>query len=207
MSTMAFIDETTRGPNEGNGPGYYQLTAALIDGPGVSALRAATVAVAPAGFHASELARRGDEAAVLAMLEHVAAAEECWNLVAMTYQYRTNGEQEMARQACLRLLLAEIDAQKIGHVVLDSREVLADRGGDLQRRNKIDLSTLADLRKSGAVDRHMTMSHVHDSQESLLWLPDAVGWAFRQQELRQDNTYFKVVAGVTTVHRIPPSTP
>jgi len=202
MST-AFIDETTRGPNERNGPGYYQLTAALIDGAGVMALRAATSALAPTGFHASELASQGQQSAVIDMLEHVAAAQECWSLVAATYAYRTNGQQETARQSCLRLLLGEIDRQKIREVVLDSREVAAERKVDPQRRNKRDLATLVELRRSGAVSRNMTMRHVHDSQESLLWLPDAVGWAFRQQELRADDTYFKLVAGVTTVHHIP----
>lgn len=197
MSKVAFFDETFRDPTS-SVAGYYQLTAALVDGPEVSQLRRTTVAAAPAqGFHASNLAASGQAADVEAMLRHVAGSP-CWNLITVTAGHSHN--QEGARQSCLEVLLEQIDRFKIRHVVADSREAIV--GKDPQARNRKDQATLRGLRQQQRVDRHMTLRHVHDSTEQLLWVPDAVGWAFRQQELRGDNHYWQFVASITTVHRV-----
>jgi hypothetical protein len=199
LSKLALIDETVRDPGR-TGNGYYQLTAALVDGPAVSLLRVDTLAVAPAGgFHASELAARQQHHAVDRMLHHVVRREECWSLIAVTEAYRRRGEQEQARARCLTELLVRIDASGISHVVVDSREVL---GPDPESRNRNDLATLAALRRSGRVNRHMTLEHKHDSHEPVLWLPDAVGWAFRQHELRSIDRFWTLVSGATTVCRL-----
>ncbi len=200
LSKLALIDETVRDPGK-TGDGYYQLTAALIDGPAVSLLRTDTVAVAPpGGFHASKLAAQKQHVAVDRMLQHVAGREECWSLIAVTDAYRLRSEQEQARQRCLTELLGRIHDSGISHVVVDSREAVV--GTDPEARNRHDRGTLAALRRSGRVNRHMTLEHKHDRKEPLLWLPDAVGWAFRQYELRSIDRFWSLVSGTTTVCRL-----
>lgn len=152
MSKIAFVDETFMDAH-GRTPGYYQLSAALVDGTSAATLRSETLRVAPrGGFHASALARAGREGDVEAMLQHVAASD-CWNLVVVTVGHL--GKSEPARQHCLGALLRLLDGQKITHVVADSREAIIGR--DPQARNRIDLSTLRSLRAAGHVSRHMTM--------------------------------------------------
>lgn len=204
MSKLAFFDETIRDPTR-DVKGYYQLTAALVDGPEVADLRRATVAAAPAqGFHASNLAAHGQATAVELMLQHVAESP-CWNLITVCHTSEAvatgaGPSQEEARQRCLAVLLEQVDRFKIGQVVADSREAIVGR--DPQARNRKDQATLQELRRQRRVDRHMTLRHMHDSDEQLLWVPDAVGWAFRQQELRGNGHYWQLVASVTTVHRL-----
>jgi len=197
MSKFAFVDETFRDPSS-SVTAYYQLTALLVEDSEVSSLRAATVAIAPAsGFHASVLANRGDELAVEKMLQH--SAETGWHVVVVSAEHHGIG-QEVARQRCLATLLEHVDQQKITRVVADSR--LAIVGRDPQARNKYDLATLVALRRQQTVSRHLTLTHESGKNEQLLWLPDAVGWAFRQQELRGRQDFWDYVSGVTTVIRI-----
>lgn len=195
---MAFLDETSRDPTAERG-GYYQLTAVLVDDPSVTYLRTATTATAPNnGFHASDLNHQRRHAEIESMLHHVAAADSSWSLVVTTYRFGSRAEQEPARARCLREMLTEADKQQVRHLVLDSREATS---GDPQARNKHDLATLAGLRSAGQVSRHMTLEHKHDDAEPLLWIPDAVGWAFRAAELRGDSRYWDIVCDVTTVLR------
>jgi hypothetical protein len=199
LSRRAFIDETVRDPKPDT-RGYYQLTAALIDGPAVSSLRTSTRAAAPpGGFHASALAQT-QVADVDRMLQHIADTPDCWNLIAATYKYEVKGQQETARRSCLERLLLDIDRSKISHVVVDSRE--ANIGKDPEARNRNDQRTLARLRSAGHVSRHMTLEHKHDEHEPLLWLPDAAGWAFRQNELRGNPRFWDLVSDATTVYRL-----
>lgn len=197
MSRLAFVDESFKDAS-GRTPGYYQLAAALVDGASVSTLRVETVAAAPRqGFHASTLANRGRQRDVESMLDHVARSES-WNVIVVTAGHL--GSSEPARQRCLASMLELMDGQKITHVIADSRE--ATLGNDPQARNRVDLTTLKTLRTSGAVSRHMTLAHEHDNREPLLYIPDAVGWAYRQYALRSNPHYWGYVSSVSTVHQV-----
>lgn len=199
MSKLAFIDETFRDP-DGHGPGYYQLTSLILDLADAGAMRTNVRAVLPGqDFHTSKLANAGQTDAVDRMLQQV-ASEPSWNLIAVTSGHRRTSEQENARQRCLAELLQRINQHKITHVVADSREV--NVGRDPQARNRNDQATLRRLRQDGQVDRHMTLAHRHDWAEPLLWIPDAVGWAYRQHRLRGNTHYWQLVSAVTTIHQV-----
>lgn len=119
----------------------------------------------------------------------------CFNLVVVRNEHRIN--QERARQECLERLLIELNGQKIFSLTLDSRESIV--GTDPQVRNKKDLATRRRLTTAGNISRNMRMTHCHDHQEQLLWVPDAVGWAHRRHLLLGDSELWLRVEGVTQV--------
>jgi hypothetical protein len=199
VSKRAFIDETFRDPGTADS-GYYQLTAVIIDTVDAGAMRTAVRGVLPGEiFHTSALANAGQHAAVDRMLTTV-AAEPCWNLITVTAGHLLKSEQEDARQRCMAEMLRRINQHKITHVVADSRE--ANVGRDPHVRNRLDQATLRSLRETGEVNRHMTLAHLHDWAEPLLWVPDAVGWAYRQHRLRDNPYFWQQVSAVTTVHEV-----
>lgn len=195
---LAFIDETFREPRP-EATGYYQLSAVLVDGTEEAALRATVLGAVNHGetMHTSSYVAAGRSAQVHGFLD-VIAGSTAWNLVVVTSGHTR--DQESARQRVLTELLVVLEANKIRRVVTDSREQIVGR--DPQARNKIDLATAARLRRRGLIDRHLSLTHAHDSDEPLLWVPDAVGWAFRQQELRNNSAYWEHVEAVATVHRL-----
>jgi hypothetical protein len=72
-------------------------------------------------------------------------------------------------------------------------------GSDPQARNKKDLETRRRLIVADKISRNMRMTHRHDYQEQLLWVPDAVGWAHRRHLLLGDSQLWLRVEGVTQV--------
>lgn len=193
----AFADETFRDPRRKQGqPGYYQLAAVLVEGADVAQFRRDILAQAGASgeFKASTLADRGNRQAVADMLDLVCNAP-CFNLVIVRNDHQVN--QERARQECLERLLIELAGQKVFSLTLDSRESIV--GPDPQVRNKKDLETRRRLITAGDIGRNMRMTHLHDYQEQLLWVPDAVGWAHRRHLLLGDSELWLRVEGATQV--------
>ena len=198
MSTYAFVDETVRDWNRSrpSQPGYYQLTAAVLDQSAFAACRTGIIKIAPQGFHATELARQQSETVVETMLEHIAGTVDC-TLITLTTSSQRN--LEPSRQRCLEGLLLQLHAQSVTSVIADSREAL---GPDPQIRNRHDVQTFNRLQRAGAIHAQMRLKHQHDSHESLLCIPDAVGWAFRQNLLRGNPRYWDVIKLQTTVIQV-----
>ncbi len=62
-----------------------------------------------------------------------------------------------------------------------------------------DARTIADLRRAGALHRDSKVIHVQPSREPLLGLPDLVAWAYRQDHVGNDASWFDPLRGATEV--------
>jgi len=67
--------------------------------------------------------------------------------------------------------------------------------------NKLDQRTFSDLRgaSDGRLHRDTIAVHCKPSQELLLGLPDIIAWAYRQERVRQDRTWFEPLREYTNV--------
>ncbi|WP_157695205.1 hypothetical protein [Nakamurella panacisegetis] len=198
MSAYAFVDETFRDwhPSQPRELGYYQLTGAVLNQAAFAACRNGIAKIAPGGFHATELVHQGRESVVETMLEHIAGTVDCTLITLTTDSQR---KLEPSRQRCLEELLVQLHAKTVTLVIADSREAI---GPDPEVHNRRDVRTFNKLQRAGAIHAQMRLRHQHDSHESLLCVPDAVGWAFRQNVLRGNARYWDVVKAQSTVFQV-----
>lgn len=193
MSNFAFIDETYR-PAKDPRPGYYQLTAAIIKVSQAAPCRLAILDLIPGElFHASVMANEGRTELVQQMLDHAASTPY---LHLITVKREHSDTPESARQACLAHLLQRIDKYSVISIVADTRNNLRQKTEQLDTK---DENTFRANKKNGLLSRNLTLTHKSNSQEGLLALPDAVGWAFRQHALRGNPEYWDQVSDITTV--------
>lgn len=67
--------------------------------------------------------------------------------------------------------------------------------------NKLDQRTFSDLRSAadGRLHRDTVAIHCRPSEELLLGLPDVLAWAYRQEHVRNDRTWFEPLRDFTEV--------
>lgn len=194
----AFVDETFRDASPAtSGRGYYQLAAALLEDDDVDAVRKrlATDFGQNGPFKASNLGQNTTGLEIVGDMLDAIVDVGCFSLVVVRHDHQIG--QEIARQDCVKQLLRECESQSIRNVVLDSREAVI--GPDPEVRNKKDLRTRTELARNGLVHRSMRVTHLHDDQEPLLWIPDAVGWAHRRHLLLGDSAMWDRVESMVRV--------
>jgi hypothetical protein len=128
------------------------------------------------------------------MLNHV-RDDAGWSVVAIQSPYASHAE--VARQRCLRELLVDLSNRKVARAVLDSR--IQPGPNDPRMLNKQDERRARELRSAGTISRHLTLNHVTDRSEPLLWLPDGVAWAVRRAMVADDEVHFDIIRSVTSL--------
>ena len=103
-------------------------------------------------------------------------------------------DRDSARARCLSNAAAKVHADfGTSLFVLDSQSTPTE--------NKLDQRTFRDLRAAsdGRLHRDTVAIHCRPSDELLLGMPDVVAWAYRQQHVRNDRTWFEPLREFTVV--------
>lgn len=198
-SPVAFIDETySVDPHHANR--FYVMSAVIVQPTERDALRATVRAMANTSFwHTTDQLRTVEGRArvreILAFLADPHGSEICvLSHVAPVGHSDTSGE--VARAQALRALLSWCanDACPAGATtafVMERRR--------LREEANTDAATKARALRDGLVPSRTGLIQVSPADESLLWLADAVCSAYRQNLTGRDPTYYRIIAGVSTI--------
>lgn len=151
--TDAFVDESIRGQR-------YLLACVLVETKDLSEVRAAvrSLAAERARLHFNkELdATRRSALALFATLPVRAEIVECVRAHGMT--------EFLARDACLTTLVRRLQARGVSRMTIESRQDDRD-----------DQRVISKVRR---VDSPLAFDHRMGSEEPLLWIADAIAWAY-----------------------------
>lgn len=183
---VAFIDESYRQPGP-TGPGFYTATAALIDRDKMPAVRRALLTVTGGrAWHTNEAFETTPD--LIGRMTAVIAEHADNNTLVVTTPWES-GTSAVQRALCLRTLIPEVARQGCRLIVLDGLDEPGERR---------DLNLVRELRSRGTIGRDVVGVHSDDARESLLWVPDTVGWGFqrlvRANEPQWTNDLVDVVA-------------
>jgi hypothetical protein len=177
MNTHAFLDESARGP-------IYLMCAASVEvGQLDSARRSVRTLCAP-GQRRIHFATEGDQRR-RQLLSHFSALDaRCFVYVAHHH------DQVEARSAIVKHAALHLLGLGVGRIVLEARQ-----GQD--HRDRADLFGVVGGDRGGST---ITYTHHTASAEPLLWIADAVAWAWgRGGVWRKQVVDLGLVAGVETV--------
>jgi hypothetical protein len=152
----AFVDESARGKR-------YLVTAVMVLTRDLASVTRQVRTVIPSGNRRTHLSAE-NASRRRAIIKGYATLDVGARVVKVKH---LGGDDQVARERCLTALVERLDRWQVGVIVLDSRGPVRDRR---------DRQCIAqDLRRVGPGDLHYT--HRGSSDEPLLCLPDAVGWA------------------------------
>lgn len=155
MKHHAFIDESVRS-------GRYLLTAVLVPSHQLAAVTRQVKELFPRGNRRTHLSAEG-RARRRVLLKAYGQVSAVGRVVVATYG---GGNDQVARDACMRAIVDRAGEWELGILVLDSRG---------PHRDTLDRRCLALALRATDVDLQYT--HRGSRDEPLLCLPDAVGWA------------------------------
>lgn len=196
---VAFVDESYGYSKDEHRQKFYIMTAAVVNREDLQRLRNSldSFEMGPNYFHASEQYRQ-NPTSLADFLRHINDSYVD-NLV--TVQTRISDkdiEFNDARDDCLVRLAYELTKGgsdgRVQHIIMESLNQSSNPG-----RNDQDLRLVASAIHRGLLPRETAMHHASPYAEKLLWLPDAVSWAVRQ-ELMDGNTNW--VQGLETVRYV-----
>lgn len=107
--------------------------------------------------------------------------------VVVTVSDYSRGDDQPAREACLRVLLATLAHQSVSHLVLDTRQ---------EPRDVLDRRVITRAIAAGSAPPNLSYDHCGSRGKSLLSLPDAFGWAWGA-----GGSWRKMIAPTATVVR------
>ena len=175
---VAYLDESLRGPHEG-GKAYYIVTAVVVPAIDRDALRDGIEDIVDGPYwHTSEAIRhengrqRAEE-----LLRYLAKGDEVL-VVTVNMNIRPGDvDLEGARRECLHRLLPALEAgSTVREPVLLA---IAEKRRDRSQQNR-DTRTHRELVNAEAISQHFRLLQISPAEEHLLWLPDLVSSAVRQ---------------------------
>lgn len=155
MSVQAFVDESQRGPR-------YLMGAALIDPRDLAAARARLRAMLLPGqrrlhFNQERPPRRRSLLSAMSDLD------------VRVRLYESTEKQETARQQVMASLLADLIDLECRRIVIEGRNYSQN---DKERR------AIAAAIRLGHAPEDLVYDHMRAHEEPLLWVADAVAWAY-----------------------------
>lgn len=154
MSVHAFVDESRRGQQ-------YLLVAAIVDPRDLGRTRKLLRSLLFPGQYELHFKKETPARRRLIISKITACSVEV-----RVYTANCRRGEELARRECLSHLVADLLDLGGCRLVLDSREV----------RDEHDRLTIRLAQGSRARDSGLVYEHVGSTQESLLWVADAVAW-------------------------------
>ena len=154
MNLHAFVDESQRGS--------YLICAALVESRYLSGVRGDLRAMLLSGQRRLHFAQERPQRR-RSLLAKMAG------LPIRTRVYISTAREPIARQRCLAILLNELVALKGERIVIERREV----SQDARERHQIAMAI-----QSGSAPSGLRYDHMSGSEEPLLWVADAVAWAY-----------------------------
>lgn len=197
-SPVAFIDETLGTSNDEHEQPFYLITAVVVEREDLESLRGTLEAFAtePNYFHATKQYSI-DSQRIKDFLQHINKSPvESLVTVQTTVQ---NGDLEQARNDCLVRLAFELDrgSDPVQHLIVESLNQSSHPG-----RNHKDQLVLQESANRGVIGSEMSISHTSPYKEKLLWLPDVVSWAVRQELVRGNTEWVQNIENVRYVHAV-----
>lgn len=196
-SWKAYCDESfSQGDPERNWPTHYVFASVTVGETDRGVLREAVAAFGPR-FKASKIATRGSAEKLYAMLDLLHQPTVKAALAATDSSFADGMEQ--ARSRCLMSLVEWHlrECPPLTEFILDDRSYPGSKEPLLNNRR--DEATYSELRSRGVVPEHVNLRHRTDDDEPLLWLADALAFAYRTFDLRGDDRYWKSVVDVVGV--------
>lgn len=152
MTAHLFVDESQRRP--------YLLVAGVVSPDQVTSTRVLLRGLRARGDRRVHLQSEGDARRRVILARLIRANLRCW-------VYAARGRPEEARAACLAHLVSDAVKAGVPRIVLESRGAVLDR---------------SDRRVIAAACRpdhaELRYEHLRPHEEPLLWLADAVAWAY-----------------------------
>lgn len=180
---------------------FYIMSAVVVEPDQRDLLRSEIVAAAGSSWwHTTDALRSEDGRlrthAMLTALADPAGTE--WCVIAHRRAIEPGDvDGEEARAAALTALLAHLatGSSPVGDPV--SLFVL-ERRRERRQANR-DARTKAQAVADGVISARTSLLQVTPAEEQLLWLPDVVCSAYRQQVVRGDSSYFSHIEAMTTL--------
>ncbi|MGP5524472.1 hypothetical protein ACTXM3_14490 [Glutamicibacter arilaitensis] len=197
-SPIALIDETYGTSNDEHKQPFYLLTAVLVEREDLKTLRDSLDSFeTKAGFfHATE--QFGQYPAKLTgFLRHINNSPV--DSVVTVQTMIKDGNKNQARDDCLVRLAYELNrgTSPVQHLVLESLNQSSDPG-----RNHQDQLVVKRAASRGLLASEMSVSHASPYNEKLLWMPDVVSWAVRQELIHGNTQWVQNVETIRYVHAI-----
>ena len=186
----AWVDES--GSNTTEDPNTYIMAAAITTGDQYDITQTAMTGLLLPGQ--AKLHWRDESANRQNQITDTIAAIDLEHLVVVTSPHREGRRPERRRRLTLEILLPELAALGVDHVVLESRGAKDD-----QRDRKM----LDYLRQQSTIATALRIDHQVGRHEPLLWVPDALCGiisAYRSGE----PCYYDKIAHKITLTQLPP---
>ena len=198
QGAVAFIDETYYAPSNGKGRTFYITCAAILPRKALDHCRDRLQQIVGSDYwHTSEAARsQGGRAKIheLAAFLNINSKSVCW-----LYEPLEAGDRqgEQARAKSLKFGISELVRKHIpsaGMIVYERRS--------LGFQDTADSRVIAEMRNLGKLDRDFLVHPESPANEPLLWAPDLIGWAYRQEFLGRSAEFFEKITDSAEVIRV-----
>lgn len=191
---MAFLDESFLAPSQWH-DSFYIMAAVVIDRDLLTDVSGELRRIARRSrWHAAERGRsvRGQQQ-VKQMAAYLATVSRPV-IVVVDELAKSDHSAESGRGIAMKALLEELAEN---HIYLDGLAVYERRvPGTMQQNDDLILTRIRDQGGSSSKLRLLGLS---TKREPLLWAPDTVCWAFRQQYFEQNPEYFSPLAEVAVI--------
>lgn len=177
MTNHGFVDESIR-------PGWYRLTMVSVPTPDLAAVTRTVRAPIPRGQVRVHLSSEGAK-----RRRTILRAWAGLDVAAIVFEtpYDGRGDDQVARDRCLRALARAVEEGAVGVLVFDTR------GPDRDKRDRHTLRKALLEREQ----HHVVYSHRGSRDELLLALPDAIGWA-----AGAGTPWLTIVSGILTIKHV-----
>lgn len=193
---VAFLDETYGTSADAEQQPFYLLTAVMVDRDKLDAHRSTLHAFEskPGFFHATEQFRENPDR-ITHFLKHINASPVD-SVVTVQTQIKGN-DKDQARDDCLVRMAYELSkgGSPVQSFIVESLNQRSD-----PFRNHYDQVTVAGAKERGLLHREMAVHHASPYEERLLWLPDVVSWAARQELITGNTQWIQNVETIRFVH-------
>lgn len=190
---VAYIDESYD-TDLSHPQSFYILTAVVVESDQRNALRSGLVGLAGSSYwHTSEAMRDpAGQSQIHKLLDYLADETGSERCVVSVLQHIESGDEtgDLAREQAFRKLFQELTPD-IRLFVLEQRRTNKARNIDAAIKKR----AIAD----GLCPQATQLLQISPGAEQLLWLPDLVCSAYRQQILGRDATYFEHIKGISQI--------
>lgn len=162
MQRTAFVDESVRRQR-------YLLTMVDVANADLSRVRRSVDEVAPGGSRRTHFSAESDRRRKVVLGHFMALADEALIMATVFVAPYLGGDDQFARDPCLRALVVACESRSVSRLVLDSRHV---------ERDRVDRRTIAAAVRGPALPDAFEYTHRGSRDEPSLSLPDAIGWAW-----------------------------
>ena len=198
QGAVAFIDETYYAPSNGKGRTFYVTCAAIFQRKSLDFCRDELQEMVGSDYwHTSEAAKSPagrDKIHEIAAYLNEEMKSVCWLYEPLEPSDR---QGERARSKSLKFGVPDLVRRCLpsaGMIVYEQRPSGFQANADVR--------TMAELRNAGRLDREFLVHPESPAYEPLLWAPDLIGWAYRQDFLGKSADYFEKLKETTEVVRV-----